>query len=199
MAQKRLVLASTSPYRRKLLARLGLEFDVHAPGVDETERAGESADGLAARLAAAKADSVAAPDAIVIGSDQVASLDGRILRKPESHARALAQLVDCQGRDVVFATAAVVIDRAGGRRWQTIDRTTVSFARRDRAALDRYLRRAEPYDCAGGFKAEGLGIALFTKIESADPTALIGLPLIWIAAALTKAGLDPLSEPADDR
>lgn len=198
MARKRLVLASTSPYRRKLLARLGLDFDVCAPGIDETERPGESAEGLAARLAAEKAESIAAPDAVVIGSDQVASLDGRILRKPKSHTAALAQLLDCQGCDVVFATAAVIIDHAGGRRWQTVDRTTVSFARRDREALDRYLRRTEPYDCAGGFKAEGLGIALFTKIESADPTALIGLPLIWVAAALTQAGLDPLSASAGD-
>ena len=188
----RLVLASTSIYRRDLLARLGLPFSAVAPAVDERPLPGERPLELAARLALLKAQSAAPPDALVIGSDQVASLDGRILGKPGSHVAALEQLVACQGRAVDFHTAAAIVDRSGGRVWQTVNHTEVRFASLGEAALDRYLRADQPYDCAGGFKAEGLGIALFERIESRDPTALIGLPLIWVAATLRAAGLDPL-------
>ena len=195
----RLVLASTSPYRKALLARLGLPFTTAAPNVEESARDGERPDELAARLALEKAQSVAGPGSIVLGSDQVAALGGRILRKPGTHEAALEQLLACQSRVVEFHTAVAVIDGARERRWQTIDRTAVHFARLPAAALDRYLRLERPYDCAGGFKAEGLGIALFERIESTDPTALIGLPLIWVAATLRAAGLDPLVPSREPR
>lgn len=194
--RRRLILASTSKYRAELLGRLGVPFDARAPRVDETVAPGESPRDAAARLArskaAAVADAHAHGDAIVIGSDQVPSLAGRILRKPGGHVAALAQLEACRGRCVRFYTAVAVLDTRAGRAWETVDVTDVEFAALDRAALERYLEIERPYDCAGGFKAEGLGIALFSSITSRDPTALIGLPLIWVAAALRDAGLDPL-------
>lgn len=190
---KTLILASTSRYRKALLERLGLPFLSEAPGIDEAEQPGETPRVLAARLAREKAASVVATDAIVIGSDQSASLDGRPLRKPGSHAVALEQLGACQGRIVAFHTAVTVRDTASNRSWQTIDETRVRFRRLDAAALDRYLKLEQPYDCAGGFKVEGLGIALFEAVESSDPTALMGLPLIWLAETLRQAGLDPLA------
>jgi len=187
-----LVLASTSPYRRELLARLGLPFQTRSPGVDETAGPGETPAELAARLALAKAESAAGPGEIVIGSDQVASLEGAILRKPGDHETALRQLQACQGKAVDFHTAVAIVEPDAGRGWQAVDHTRVRFASLERAELDAYLRAEEPYDCAGSFKAEGLGIALFSRIESTDPTALMGLPLIWVAATLRAAGLDPL-------
>ena len=192
----RLVLASTSRYRRNLLARLALPFSTLAPGIDESERPGEPPAALAARLALAKARSAAAPGRLVIGSDQVAALEGHVLRKPGSHARALEQLVDCCGRCVDFHTAAAIVDADSDRVWQTVDLTRVHFAAHDIGVLDAYLRAERPYDCAGGFKAEGLGIALFERIESQDPTALVGLPLIWVAATLRAAGVEPLAAAA---
>jgi septum formation protein len=189
----RLILASTSRYRRDLLARLKIPFDVVAPGVEETDRAGEPPASLAARLAAAKAESVTATDAIVVGSDQVASLAGERLRKPGDHATAMRQLLACQGRSVVFHTGVTVIDRRSDRSWSHVDRTDVWFATRSRDELDRYLKLEQPYDCAGSFKAEALGIALFERIATDDPTALMGLPLIWLARTLRTAGLDPLA------
>jgi septum formation protein len=187
------LLASTSAYRRELLRRLGLPFEARAPTTDESAVPGEPPERMAARLAAAKARSITAPDAVVIGSDQVASLDGRLLRKPGRHEIALAQLQDCQGKTVVFHTGVFVLDTRTARSWAHVDRTDVRFARRSAAELDRYLAIEQPYDCAGSFKAEGLGVALFESIESRDPTALIGLPLIWLAATLKEAGLDPLA------
>ncbi len=195
---RRLILASTSPYRKLLLERLELPFDVVAPDVEETAAPGETPHALAARLAAEKADSVTASDAIVIGSDQVASVNGRVLRKPGTHDRALRQLSACQGRTAVFDTAAAIVDKRNGKRWQTTDRTEVEFAELDDNVLDAYLRREQPYDCAGGFKAEGLGISLFGRIRSDDPTALLGLPLIWVARTLAEAGLDPLGTAGVD-
>jgi septum formation protein len=187
-----LLLASTSQYRRELLGRLGLPFEVRAPTTDESELPGELPELMAERLAAAKAESIAARDAIVIGSDQTASLEGRLLRKPGGHEIALAQLEAAQGKTVVFHTGVYVLDTAAGRSWSHVDRTDVRFARRERDELARYLEIEQPYDCVGSFKAEGLGITLFDSIESRDPTALIGLPLIWLAATLKSAGLDPL-------
>ena len=187
-----LVLASTSRYRRELLARLGLPFAVRAPTTDESALAGEPPERMAERLAAAKAASVAAPGAIVIGSDQTASLGGRLLRKPGRQEIALAQLEAAQGQTVVFHTGVHVLDTPSGRSWSHVDRTEVRFARRKRDELARYLEIEQPFDCVGSFKAEGLGVVLFESIESRDPTALIGLPLIWLAAALKSAGLDPL-------
>lgn len=190
---KSLVLASSSAYRRMLLERLGLPFRTVSPGVDEAVEPGEAPDRLAARLAEAKARAASGRADIVIGSDQVASLGDEILRKPRTHDRALAQLQRCRGRDVHFHTAVCVISAGDGRIWRHVDHTLVRFARRTDAELDRYLHRERPYDCAGGFKAEGLGIALFAGIESEDPTALIGLPLIRLARILADAGLDPLN------
>ena len=190
---RHLILASTSRYRRELLNRLGLPFETRAPNVDESAIPGEPPDRMAARLATAKAHSIRAPGTLVIGSDQVASLDGRLLRKPGGHAIALGQLEDCQGKTVVFDTAVTVVDGDSGKSWAHIDRTLVRFARLPKEALDRYLAREQPYDTAGSFKAEGLGVALFEQIESVDPTALIGLPLIWLAATLRAAGADPLA------
>jgi septum formation protein len=195
----RLVLASGSAYRRVLLERLGLAFDCVSPGIDEAAQAGERPEALAARLAEAKARAVREErDDVVIGSDQVAALDGEILRKPGSHEQALLQLQRCQGRTVDFFTAVFVLAPAE-RTWHHVDRTRVEFAERTEAELDRYLRLEQPYDCAGGFKAEGLGIALFRRIESEDPTALIGLPLIRVVGMLTAAGLDPLGAPLNSR
>ena len=189
---RELILASTSRYRKLLLERLELPFDVIAPDVEETAEPGEAPHALAARLAAEKAGSVKSPDAIVIGSDQVATVGGKVLRKPGTHDAALRQLAVCQGRMAVFDTAAVIVDNRHGRRWQTTDTTEVHFAELGEKVLDAYLRREQPYDCAGGFKAEGLGISLFSRIRSDDPTALLGLPLIWVATTLRQAGLDPL-------
>jgi 7-methyl-GTP pyrophosphatase len=191
-----LILASTSPYRRELLTRLQIPFETRAPRVAEHAVPGETPPAMAERLALAKANAAAVRDALVIGSDQVASLNGQVLRKPGSHAVALAQLLACQGRYVDFHTAVTIIDVAAQRVWRTVDHTRVLFARLDEARLDAYLRTEQPYDCAGGFKAEGLGIALFDAIESSDPTALVGLPLIWVAATLRAAGLDPLATVA---
>lgn len=187
-----LILASTSPYRKTLLARLGLPFETMGPALDETPRAGELAGELAVRLAAEKAESVGASNAIVIGSDQTAALGTALLAKPGSHEAALEQLRACQGQPVVFHTAVVVLDGATGRRLHTVDRTRVHFALLADAELERYLHAEQPYDCAGGFKAEGLGIALFERIESSDPTGLVGLPLIWLSRTLRTLGLDPL-------
>lgn len=189
-----LILASASRYRRELLARLGLAFDTYSPDVDESAQPGEAPAHIAARLAAAKARSVPrSAGAVVIGSDQVASLDGERLRKPGGHPAALRQLLACQGKVVVFHTAVTVILQRSGREWSHVDRTEVHFATLDAAAIERYLEIEQPYDCAGSFKAEGLGVVLFEKIVATDPTALVGLPLIWLARTLRLAGLDPLA------
>ena len=147
---------------------------------------------MAARLALAKARSIGESGALVIGSDQVASLDGRLLRKPGSAEVAVAQLRACQGKTVLFHTAVAVIATDTGETLEHVDRTEVQFRRLDVAALEQYVRLERPLDCAGSFKAEGLGVVLFEQISSQDPTALIGLPLIFVAAALRKLGADPL-------
>lgn len=154
--------------------------------------AGEAQAAMGARLALAKARSLRAPDALVIGSDQVASLDGRILRKPGSHAAAVGQLLDCQGRSVLFHTAVAVVDTRTGTALEHVDLTEVRFRTLGRAAIEQYVRLEQPLDCAGSFKSEGLGVVLFDDISSHDPTALIGLPLIWLAQALRSLGADPL-------
>ena len=189
-----LILASTSPYRRELLARLGLPFSTAAPEVDERPLPGETPLALATRLARSKAERLAREGAVVIGADQVATLDGEPIGKPGHHAAALAQLVRCQGRTVEFLTAVAVIGPAPHVLAEGLDRTRVRFGTRSDADLDRYLQHEHPYDCAGSFKAEGLGITLLERIESTDPTGLLGLPLIWLAGALRAAGLDPLRQ-----
>jgi septum formation protein len=185
-------LASTSTYRRALLERLGLPFVAVAPAVDEAPEPGELPALLATRLARLKALAPAVDDAVVIGADQVATLDGAAIGKPGNRADALIQLETCQGRSMLFHTAVAVYDRQSGRMLEHIDLTRVHFARRSREALERYVDLEPAFDCAGGFKAEGLGIVLFQAIESRDPTALIGLPLVWLAGTLRELGFDPL-------
>lgn len=186
----RIVLASTSPYRRELLQRLQLPFDVLAPRVDEAALPAEAPRATALRLARAKAEEVAAraADTLVIGSDQVADVDGAALSKPGSHEAALEQLERMQGRTIVFHTALAVCDAARGKALVDCVPTSVRFRRLPRAALEAYLRAEQPYDCAGAAKIEGLGIALVEAVESDDPTALIGLPLIRLTAMLEELG-----------
>lgn len=186
-----LVLASTSRYRRELLARLALPFETAAPDVDEISRAGEAPRELALRLALEKAQAVAArkPQAIVIGSDQVADLHGQPLGKPGTHERAAAQLARMSGQTVLFHTAVAVVQASRGFAQSSLATVTVRFRALDAATIERYLLAEQPYDCAGSAKSEGLGIALLQAIESDDPTALIGLPLIRTAQLLRAAGL----------
>lgn len=189
-----LILGSTSRYRRELLERLQLPFEVHAPQVDETPRAGEPPENLARRLALAKARAVATryPQAVVIGSDQVADLEGEPLGKPGTHARAVEQLRRMRGRTVIFQTALSVVCLARGFEMSDLAAVKVRFRALSDAEIDTYLRREEPYDCAGSAKSEGLGIALLESIENDDPTALVGLPLIRTARMLRAAGLPVL-------
>lgn len=189
MFSKGLILASTSRYRRALLQRLGLPFECVAPDADETRLPGEPAAAMAARLARAKAEAVAAhhPGAIVIGSDQVALRGSDVLGKPGTVERCQEQLRASSGQEVVFLTAVHVIDGLASRTESHIDRTIVKFRQLSDDEIDRYIERDRPLDCAGGFKAEALGIALFDRIESTDPTGLTGLPLSWLCGALRRA------------
>ncbi len=191
MFSKGLILASTSPYRRVLLQRLGLPFDCVAPEVDESTVPGEPAGRMAARLARAKAEAIAGrhPGAVVIGSDQVALRGAEVLGKPGTIERCREQLRASSGQQVAFLTAVHVVDGDTGRSESHVDETVVRFRDLTAAEIDRYVDRERPLDCAGGFKAEALGIALFDRIESIDPTGLTGLPLIWVCAALRRAGL----------
>jgi septum formation protein len=193
-ARPPLILGSTSRYRRELLERLHLPFDVHAPVVDETPRPDEPPATLALRLALAKAGEVAArfPKAVVIGSDQVADLDGTPVGKPGTHERAVEQLRAMSGRSVVFQTAVAVVRHDTGHAGASLVPVTVRFRTLSDAEIERYLRLEQPYDCAGSAKVETLGIALLDAIESDDPTALVGLPLIATCRLLRAAGLDPL-------
>lgn len=183
-----LILASTSRYRAELLARLHIPFDTAAPETDETPRQGEAADELARRLARGKAQAVAArqPGCWVLGSDQVASLDGALLGKPGSADRAAEQLQRCSGKTLRFATAAALINAE--RCLEALDLTVVHFRTLEAGEIERYVAAEQPYDCAGSFRCEGLGIALFQRIETQDPTALIGLPLIAVSRLLRAAG-----------
>lgn len=185
----RLILASTSSYRRELLARLRLPFDMARPEVDETPLPGEPPRALAQRLAIAKALAIAAvqSDAWVIGSDQVASLGDAALGKPGTRGNAETQLAAMSGRSVDFLTA-VCLAHPDGRRFEALDATTVRFRELAPDAIARYIDAEAPYDCAGSFKSEGLGIVLFESIESTDPTGLVGLPLIATANLLRQAG-----------
>jgi MAF protein len=192
-----LILASTSPYRRALLERLGLPFRQHAPEIDEQPLADESPRELVSRLALAKASAGAAqhPDALIIGSDQVALLDAEILGKPGTAANAVAQLTRLSGREVLFLTGLCVLNTATGRHSLEVVETPVSFRRLDRAQIVDYVAREQPLDCAGAFKSEGLGIALFESIGGADPNALVGLPLIALCGMLAAEGLPVLARP----
>jgi len=190
-----LILGSTSRYRRELLERLRLPFEVCKPNVDETPQPGEAPVALAVRLALAKAQAVAAqfPQAVVIGSDQVADLHGEPIGKPGTHERARAQLRAMSGQAVVFQTAVAVVCAATGFEAQTLAPVKVQFRELSDAEIETYLLAETPYDCAGSAKSEGLGISLLAAIESDDPTALIGLPLIRTGARLRQAGIDPLN------
>lgn len=195
----RLILASTSTYRHELLSRLRLPFEVRSPGVDETPAADERPAELASRLALAKARSVfiAEPDAVVIGSDQVASLDGREpIGKPGDFDRARLQLQAASGRTMRFHTAFAVLAPRHAEKVETVV-IDVRFRTLTDAEIDRYLTLDQPFDCAGAARSEGLGIALLEAMTTEDPTALIGLPLIRVAAALRAVGLDPLGRGPD--
>jgi len=189
--QRTVILASTSRYRRELMNRLRLPFEVQAPDVDETPRSGESPRSLSERLALEKARAVAArfPDAVVIGSDQVADLAGEALGKPGDHARATAQLRRMRGQTLVFQTAVAVVCEASGFVQQDIAPVRVVFRDLSDDAIEHYLRAEQPYDCAGSAKSEGLGITLLEAIDSDDPTALVGLPLIRTCRMLRAAGV----------
>lgn len=187
-----LILASTSPYRRQLLARLHLPFDVEAPGVEETHRPGETPAATAERLALEKARAVAArhPDAWVIGSDQVAHCGKAVFGKPGTRDGAIAQLTQLSDKTVVFDTALSLVH--GGLRRETLVRvpTEVVFRPLERRAIERYVDLEQPFDCAGAAKSEGLGISLLRAIRGEDPTALVGLPLIALAELLRQAGFE---------
>jgi septum formation protein len=188
----RLILASTSLYRKDLFSRFGLAFDTAAPGVDETPLDGEHPPDTARRLALAKSQAVRArfPDALIIGSDQVAVCNGMRLDKPLTHVVAVQQLRHVSGKSVTYHSAVVLLNALSGRVQSRLVPTTVKFRHLDDVEIERYLRREPAYDCAGSAKAEGLGISLAESIESDDPTALIGLPLIALAHMLREEQLD---------
>ena len=192
MTTHRLVLASTSPFRRALLERLRLPFEVAAPQVDESCRPGESPEALVLRLSEAKARAVAASlaDALVIGSDQVAVIDDEILGKPGGRERAIGQLVRASGRRVTFLTGLCLVDAASGRAHAVCEPFHVRFRALSPEQITRYVDRERPFDCAGSFKSEGYGITLFQRLEGDDPTALIGLPLIRLVELLGRHGVE---------
>jgi septum formation protein len=190
-----LFLASTSRYRAELLTRLRMPFEIEAPQVDEAPHPGESAPARALRLAQEKAAAVARrhPESWVIGSDQVAECEGRLLEKPGDADRARSQLAASSGRCVEFHTAVVLARANTDTVMQHVDRTLVRFRQLTPGEIARYVELDRPFDCAGGFRSEGLGVSLFESIETQDPAALVGLPLVWLAGALRTAGFDPLA------
>ena len=194
MPTRPIILASTSRYRRELMTRLRLPFDIIAPDVDESPLPGEAPLAMALRLALAKAQAVARlhPQAVVIGSDQVCDLDGLALGKPGNHARATAQLQRLRGRSVQFHTAVAVVCTETGYQAEDLASVQVLFRTLSDDEIETYLRLDEPYDCAGSGRCEALGITLMDAIDSDDPTALVGLPLIRTARLLRGAGIDPL-------
>ena len=198
MSRLRIVLASSSPYRRALLARLGLEFSCVAPDLDERPLKGEAPFSTAKRLAEAKARSVASRtrDALVIGSDQVAVLEGKTLGKPGSREPNIAQLVNASGRWVDFLTGVCLLNSNSDSCQLAVVEYSVEFRRLSRVQIECYVDRERPFDCAGGFKAEGLGVALFRRMRGEDPTALIGLPLIRLRDMLENEGVELLSPAA---
>lgn len=188
---RRLVLASTSSYRKELLRRLGLRFEVASPEVDEAPLEGEAPPATALRLATLKARSARAsyPDALVIGSDQAAACGNLRLDKPGNHANAVKQLTALSGKSAEFHTAVALLDARSGELQTRVVPCRVQFRALDKSRIERYLEREQPFDCAGSAKAEGLGIALIARMETEDPTSLIGLPLIALSEMLERAGL----------
>jgi septum formation protein len=185
-----IVLASTSPYRRELLDRLLNDYETVAPNVDESNPDGLAPDALVALLARLKAESVSARhrNALIIGADQLAVLDNTVLGKPGSHQQAVEQLLLASGKSVRFLTAVCILDPVSRTRFEHTDATTVRFRNFDRRLAETYLRHDEPYDCAGSFKIEGAGFVLFESVSTKDPTALIGLPMIWVGDRLLQLG-----------
>jgi septum formation protein len=185
-----IVLASASPYRRDLLDRFLDDFETVSPDIDESNAEGLSPKKLARRLARTKAETVAmqARDSLIIGADQLAVLDGQTLGKPGTHQKAVEQLVAAAGKTVTFRTAVCILDPVGRSRYEHVDKTTVRFRKFDRRLAESYLRHDEPYDCAGSFKIEGAGFVLFESVSTEDPTALIGLPMIWVSDVLLELG-----------
>ena len=192
----RLVLASSSRYRRELLARLGIEFHSASPDVDETPLPGEAPAALVLRLAAAKASKVAEGEAhaVVIGSDQVAVHEGKVLGKPGTVANAEAQLARLSGQRVDFLTGVALLNTDTGRLQTHTDRTTTTFRRLFKAEIRRYVELDQPLDCAGAIKSESRGVMLFERVQTEDPSAAIGLPLIRLAALLRNEGINPLAD-----
>lgn len=190
----KLVLASTSPFRRQLLDRLHLTYETDSPEVDETPLADESVTDMVVRLAEAKARAVAArhPEALIIGSDQSAELQGHKLAKPGGYDKAFAQLKQASGQRIVFQTGLCLLNSRTGSLQSACVPYTVVFRQLTDSQIDHYLRTEQPYNCAGSFKSEGLGIALFERFEGEDPNALIGLPLIKLVAMLEQEGMAPL-------
>jgi septum formation protein len=185
-----IILASSSRYRQGLLDRFLADYEVASPGIDEAGIGGESPEQRATRLARSKAEAVSSQhrDALVIGADQLAVLDGEVLGKPGVHNKAVEQLLAASGKKVRFITAVCVLDPVSRRRYEHSDETVVRFRRFDRRLADAYLRHDEPYDCAGSFKIEGAGFVLFESVSTEDPTALVGLPMIWLAGILAELG-----------
>jgi MAF protein len=193
-SERALVLASGSPYRKALLERLGLPFTTATPAIDESPRPGEATADTAVRLAEAKARAAAPahPEALIVGSDQVADCEGMAIGKPRDAAHALEQLRGMQGRTIVFHTGLALLDAKSGHCRRALVDVASTFRQLDDDALRAYLERDRPYDCAGSVRIEALGIALFTRVASDDPTALIGLPLIRLTDMLIAEGLHPL-------
>lgn len=183
-------LASSSQYRRGLLDRFLDEYEAVSPNVDESNPEGLEPQALASHLARKKAEAVSvnARQALIIGADQLAVLDDRVLGKPGNHQRAVEQLLAASGKSLTFLTAVCILDPVGRTRHEHVDRTTVRFRQFDRRLAEVYLRHDEPYDCAGSFKIEGSGFVLFESVDTDDPTALIGLPMIWVAGRLLELG-----------
>jgi len=185
-----IVLASASQYRRELLDRFLDEYEAVSPGIDESNTEGLSPKKLALHLARTKAEAVSmqARNSLVIGADQLAVLDEQVLGKPGDHQKAVEQLLAASGQTVTFRTAVCILDPVGRSRYEHVDKTTVRFRQFDRRLAETYLRHDEPYDCAGSFKIEGAGFVLFESVKTDDPTALIGLPMIWVSDVLLELG-----------
>jgi septum formation protein len=185
-----IILASSSQYRRGLLDRFLAEYQAVSPDVDESNPDGLEPRELASHLARKKAEAVSinARQALIIGADQLAVLDDQVLGKPGDHAKAVEQLLAASGKTVTFLTAVCILDPVGRTRHEHVDETTVRFRTFDRRLAEAYLRHDEPYDCAGSFKLEGAGFVLFESVKAEDPTALIGLPMIWVAGRLLELG-----------
>ena len=190
----KLVLASTSPFRKALLDRLGLDYETDSPDIDETPRDNESIEEMVIRLAKGKASAVASkhPNALIIGSDQSAVLDGEVLSKPGGYDKAFKQLKNASGKRIVFQTGLCLLNTSTNHQQSACVPYTVVFKTLNDEMIDHYLKKEEPYNCAGSFKSEALGIALFEKFEGEDPNALIGLPLIKLVEMLGNEGMPPL-------